>query len=295
MNFKKQALNPESKQLIMTKNILFCGLAFLALTSCSESLSDEEKDIIENELAHKVYSSNIADNAENLYDYLWSGLEDYSEATEKELEDKMNSLREMDAWGFDMNGLTETFTGRSASETIVNTYHSFIDYINGHSEDLKQMTVDIANIMVDDPSLKNVYLSAIDDGEGMPLSSFSSIKGMPAELAPDMVKVYSSMEFDDDNKIAWGKAVIGDYKKPKLSATAVVAAMLNVLANTNVNPTPVYAVYNAEEEYWEVGYDTQDAYAVAFEDKGDVIKYDYEPIGFHKAYINSKNNVLNHK
>ena len=50
----------------MTNNILFCGLAFLALTSCSESLSDKEKDIIENELAHKVYPSNIADNTDAL-------------------------------------------------------------------------------------------------------------------------------------------------------------------------------------------------------------------------------------
>ena len=229
-----------------------------------------------------------------LYDYLWSGLEDYAEATETELEDKMNSLRELDAWGVDMNGLTETFTGRSASETITNTYYSFIDYINGHSEDLKQMAIDIANIMVDDPSLKSAYISAIENGATMPLASFSGIKGMPAELTSDMVKTYSAMEFDDDNKIAWGKAMIGDYKKPKLSAAAVVAAMLNVLANTNVNPKPVYAVYDAEEEYWEVGYDTQDAYAVAFEDKDDVIKYDYKPIDFQKAFVNSKNNVLAH-
>lgn len=278
----------------MTKNTLFCGLALLALTSCSLPLSDKEKDVIENELAKKVYTSNIADNTEALYDYLWSGLEDYADTTEKELEDKMNSLRELNAWGFDMNGISEAFTGRSASETIVSTYYSLIDYINDHSEDLKQMTVEIANIMVDNPSLKSAYKSAIDNGEGMSLAAFSSIKGIPSELTPDMVKLYSSMEFDDDNKIAWGKAVIGDYKKPRLSAVAVVAAMLNVLANTNVNPKPLYAVYDEEEDYWEVGYDTQDAYAVAFEDKGDVTRYQYEPIDFHKAFVNSKTNVLKH-
>ena len=116
-------------------------------------------------------------------------------------------------------------------------------------------------------------------------------KRMPSDLNMDMVGGLENMALDETDQAEWGAAVMGEYRKPRLSAPNVLFAMLRAVEDCAM-PKPAYAFYDEDQKLWIVGYDNRDAYEITFTQKGDVIQYEYTPTEYSTAYENSRYNVL---
>lgn len=267
-------------------NFTLTALFIAILSSCGKSLNDYEKSIIENDMAEVAYEENLWIQASSLDDYLYEAVEAYADKGHEEMQSKIDSYNasvSLFGGGWDV---AELF-GTSAPELYERTYYRYVDYANDNLGNIEDVVRKVTEIIVENP----IILYRFDNEENFSLASFQTIGSIPESIPAEELDNYKNLSLSKANKAEWGEMVMGTLKNPRFSPTAVIWATLKALSLIDY-PEAEYAVYDDEEDGWEVGYDTGYAYLIKFVHKGDILEYQYSPTEYFEGYVDSKNNKL---
>lgn len=263
------------------KGLVPAALCALLLCSCSEpSLNETEMEIINTHLPLKIYEDNVIDaiDPQDLYDDLWECVRAVAKYYERDTEDLYNSP--FSSFVTSMMAL--------GGENAARDYNRYVDYCNDHQEQLIDAVNEVTKVLMENPDLEPY----IEDGSPvLSLCRFGHIPNMPAYADDEGCQIYATERIDSSNKVKIGRFLMGKPSRPCYNPEVVVGqAVLRM--GTQTIPSPVYAIYNEDDETWDVGYDSHEAYNVVFEDKAEVVEYDFSRTTFHPALINSESNVL---
>lgn len=273
--------------------ILPLALITLCITACDETLSESELKVIEKNLPAKIYAENIAGRVESVYDYLWDAVDVYADQlgdkTQKDIDEYNATSALLGGSLFDVNKLY----GSSATEQYAKRYYKFTDYANDHREDFEEDCKNISIILQKHPEVIDDFFSG---SSNISLSLFQKVEGIPSAITADRFETYRSLELNKSNRSKWGELVMGTIKEPRYSPLAVLCAMV-IRVERLKYPKPVYAVYKEGEDFddedgWEIGYDTKQAYFVTFNEDEDVLEYTYGEVDYFDGYVQSKKNKL---
>ena len=273
--------------------ILPLALITLCITACDETLSESELKVIEKNLPAKIYAENIAGRVESVYDYLWDAVDVYADQlgdkTQKDIDEYNATSALFGGSLFDVNELY----GSSATEQYAKQYYKFTDYANDHREDFEEDCKNISIILQKHPEVIDDFFSG---SSNISLSLFQKVEGIPSAITADRFETYRSLELNKSNRSKWGELVMGTIKEPRYSPLAVLCAMV-IRVERLKYPKPVYAVYKEGEDFddedgWEIGYDTKQAYFVTFNEDEDVLEYTYGEVDYFDGYVQSKKNKL---
>lgn len=266
-------------------NSLLISTCVIVFSSCGETLSSDEKSVIENDLADILYEENMLYQASSLDDYLYEAVDAYLDKCHDEMQSKIDSYN-TSASLFGGWDAAELF-GSSGPEIFSGLYYRYLNYANDNREKMADLIEEVTRVVVDNPQI----LDKFEEGETFSLAPFSKIEGLPEYISDDELAIYRDLSLSEANMEEWGEMVMGPLKKPCFSTMAVICATLKALCLVNY-PVAVYAIYDEEEKGWIVGYDTEDAYFVKFKTKGDVLEFEYSPHDYQAVYIDSINNKL---
>lgn len=273
--------------------ILPLALITLCITACDETLSESELKVIEKNLPAKIYAENIAGRVESVYEYLWDAVDVYADQlgdkTQKDIDEYNATSALFGGSLFDVNELY----GSSATEQYAKRYYKFTDYANDHREDFEEDCKNISIILQKHPEAIDDFFSG---SSNISLSLFQKVEGIPSAITADRFETYRSLELNKSNRSKWGELVMGTIKEPRYSPLAVLCAMV-IRVERLKYPKPVYAVYKEGEDFddedgWEIGYDTKQAYFVTFNEDEDVLEYTYGEVDYFDGYVQSKKNKL---
>lgn len=269
------------------------GLSVLFMTACERNLSESELDIIRYSLPDKIYASNIEDVTEDVQSYLWEAVDMYAnqlfDETQKDIDDYNSTSALFGGSLFDFNELV----GSSAPEQYAKRYYKFVDYANDKRDIFDEDCERISRILQQHPEVIDEFSSG---NSSISLSLFQTIGGLPSSISADRFESFRSLELNKSNRAKWGELVMGKLKNPSYSPLAVLCAMV-IRVERLKYPEPVYIVYQKGEDFddedgWEVGYDTQQAFFITFDEDEDIIEYFYEEVDYFEGYVNSKKNIL---
>lgn len=273
--------------------LLLLNITGVVFTSCNENLNEAEMDVLNNDLAAKIYAENIEYRTEDVADYLWDAVDVYADQlgdeTQKDIDEYNATSALFGGSLFDVNELY----GSSATEQYAKRYYKFTDYANDHREDFEEDCENISIILQKHPEVIDDFFSG---SSNISLSLFQKIEGIPSSITADRFETYRSLELNKSNRSKWGELVMGTIKEPRYSPLAVLCAMV-IRVERLKYPKPVYAVYKEGEDFddedgWEVGYDTKQAYFVVFDEDEDILEYTYDEVDYFEEYIDSKKNKL---
>lgn len=265
-------------------------ILMLGMVSCDDGLSENERQIIDNDMARMVYNRNIDRRAERVLDYLEESVQTYCDQAHKTTQDKIDERNATSAlMGGSMFDIGELF-GTSGNQLIAKQYYNYIDYVNAKREDANDDAEAIVKIVKANPEVMDSFY---DGQANISLTPFGNIDGIPSSISSAQFDKYKNLEQDKSNRSQWGQLLMGTIKQPEYSPLALLCALITRIERLKY-PTPVYAVHKEYDdvEGWEVGYDTSQAYFITFEEDGDILEYDFEPVDYFDGYINSENNKL---
>ncbi|MCH5245055.1 MAG: hypothetical protein J1E84_01225 [Muribaculaceae bacterium] len=228
-----------------------------------------------------------------MYDYLWDAVDVYADQlgdkTQKDIDEYNATSALLGGSLFDVNKLY----GSSATEQYAKRYYKFTDYANDHREDFEEDCKNISIILQKHPEVIDDFFSG---SSNISLSLFQKVEGIPSAITADRFETYRSLELNKSNRSKWGELVMGTIKEPRYSPLAVLCAMV-IRVERLKYPKPVYAVYKEGEDFddedgWEIGYDTKQAYFVTFNEDEDVLEYTYGEVDYFDGYVQSKKNKL---
>lgn len=249
-------------------------------------MSDDERDIIETNLANILYDENIDARANSTDEYLYDAVQSYVDIVYDKAQDEIDDYEAASA--LDSSELYELLGGSTPGQSA-DRYYEYVDHVNAHRETMCDDINEVARIIQNDHHILSKFFSG---NSTISLEDFvGTIEGLPSSITSEDFDKYRSVDFDKSNMATWGELIMGDIKNQRYSPLAVVCATI-IRINRLKWPTPVYAVYDEEYEGWEVGYNTRQAYFVTFEQKGDIQEFVYVDSEYSDAYIHSKNNVL---
>lgn len=273
--------------------LLPLALVLLFMTACDETLDESKINVIENDLPDRIYAENIAGRVKSVYDYLWDAVDVYADQlgdkTQKDIDEYNATSALFGGSLFDVNELY----GSSATEQYAKRYYKFTDYANDHREDFEEDCKNISIILQKHPEVIDDFFSG---SSNISLSLFQKVEGIPSSITADRFETYRSLELNKSNRSKWGELVMGTIKEPRYSPLAVLCAMV-IRVERLKYPKPVYAVYKEGEDFddedgWEIGYDTKQAYFVTFNEDEDVLEYTYDEVDYFDGYVQSKKNKL---
>lgn len=269
------------------------GFIVLLMSGCNESLSEAELNAINNDIPDKIYAANIEERAENVQDYLWDAVDVYVDQLEDNIQKEIDDYNATSSlFGGSLFDVNELF-GSSATEQYAKRYYKFTDYANDHLDVFEEDCESISRILQKHPEVINDFFSG---NSNISLSLFQTVEGLPSSITAEQFEKFRSVELNKSNRAKWGELVMGTLKNPRYSPLAVLCAMV-IRVERLKYPRPVYAVYKEGEEFydedgWEVGYDTKQAYFITFNEDEDILEYDCEEVDYYKEYIDSKKNKL---
>lgn len=274
--------------LKMTLPALVFGLM---LTSCEQTLTEDEKKVITTDIPKEMFREIVMATADELDDFLWDGVVNYAEETGERVQRKIDERNRTAAFlGGNMFDFAELF-GTSTNEIYAREYNNYILYANNHRSDLLELVNKMSEVIANNPSIAYSYASGCLDQ--VPMSYFQKVSSdLPSSINEIFVDGTDNLTMDSSDKVSWGEAVMGEYRRPRLSSSAVLCAVLCAMSYVD-KPKAVYAVYDDEREAWEVGYNNKDTYFVTFEIKGDVLRYEYTPTRYSAELAKSELNALN--
>lgn len=274
--------------LKMTLPALVFGLM---LTSCEQTLTEDEKKVITTDIPKEMFREIVMATADELDDFLWDGVVNYAEETGERVQRKIDERNRTAAFlGGNMFDFAELF-GTSTNEIYAKEYNNYILYANNHRSDLLELVNKMSEVIANNPSIAYSYASGCLDQ--VPMSYFQKVSSdLPSSINEIFVDGTDNLTMDSSDKVSWGEAIMGEYRRPRLSSSAVLCAVLCAMSYVD-KPKAVYAVYDDEREAWEVGYNNKDAYFVTFEIKGDVLRYEYTPTRYSAELAKSELNALN--
>lgn len=263
----------------------------LLMASCEQKLSDKEREIISIELPKELYMREIEVVDYQLGDYLKDAIDDYEKSLRKKLQKKIDERNATNALlGGSMFDFSELF-GPSANEIIAEQYNDYINYVNRNINDVENLAIGMTKILAQHPDFIEKFNN--EEQETISLEIFKDLDKVPNSISGNSMDL-GMITLDDTDKLNWGEILMGDYKKPHISIPAILYA--SILAVEHIQkPKPVYAIYNDDDESWDIGYNSEEALKVYFETKVDLIKYQFEPTRYESAFIKSKLNMLNQK
>lgn len=272
-------------------SLAFPLILIFGMVSCGDGLSEDELQVIDNDIAHIVYNSNIDRRVERVIDYLTESVGIYSDEAHDTTQAKIDERNATSAlMGGSMFDIGELY-GSSTNQIIAKKYYNYIDYVNERREFVDDDAKAIVKIIKANP---NVVDSFLDGQTNISLLPFRSVEGIPSSISYTQFNKYKNLDQNRSNRSQWGQLLMGTVQHPEYSPVTLLCALVTQIERLKY-PTPVYAVYKKydDEEGWEVGYDTSQAYFITFEEDGDILEYDYEPVDYFEGYINSENNKLN--
>ena len=263
----------------------------LMLTSCEQTLTEDEKKVITTDIPKEMFREIVMATADELDDFLWDGVVNYAEETGDRVQRKIDERNSTAAFlGGNMFDFAELF-GTSTNEIYAREYNNYILYANNHRSDLLELVNKMSEVIANNPSIAYSYASGCLDQ--VPMSYFQKVSSdLPSSINEIFVDGTDNLTMDSSDKVSWGEAVMGEYRRPRLSSSAVLCAVLCAMSYVD-KPKAVYAVYDDEREAWEVGYNNKDAYYITFEIKGDVLRYEYSPTRYSAELAKSELNALN--
>lgn len=272
----------------MKTHYYYIGCAFLILlASCSNKLDDTELEIIHNDIPSEIYQETASQMADELDDYIMSGIEEYSETIKSKVVNDMQEYSQATAIFGDWDIGAAVFGEPTHNEKLVDRFNSYIDYVNRKRQTIYETIKGETEIIAKNPAILNSF-AGIDD---VNLEVFSPLEFIPSSISRESYTEYYSIPFSKTDMQRWGEAVLPYSKQPAVQFDALTVAVIKMMRNITY-PTPVYAVYNKEEKAWNVGYDTRQAFYVTFTTEDDVVVWEMEETVYSEAYINSKGNVL---
>lgn len=273
------------------KVLIFSMVWLVVMASCKKELSERERDIIKYDLSEELYKERVNEVGTQLGEYLTDAVSEYAESLRTKLQKEINDYNSATAlFGGNAFDIAELF-GTSTTEIISRQYEEYVNYANRHLDEIPEITMVIANRLAENPE----FLSKLSNGswDSINLDLFEGINNIPEIITAENMN-FGGLSLNESNKVEWGEKIFGDYKKPKLSPEVILYT--SVLAIEPISkPKPVYAVYDEENEYWEVGYNSHQALGIKFTQQGDILRYDYRKIKYENELIHSSQNVLNEK
>ena len=277
---------------MIRKNWYLLLVLFIIMVSCKKepTLSESELNIIKNKIPESLYKAALLEVNEPVYNYLWEGIKEYADQVQEEVERKINQNNVASAlFGGNIFDIGELF-GTSDNRLYANQYYSYIEYANKHNQDLYNLIESLTEIISEDPSILRIFNETGWETES--LTQFSGIKYMPSSISWNTFQQYENHELDNHEQVWWGKMIMGSSRHPAISGSTAFYIIGKIMSQIEY-PHLVYAVYDEETKSWDVGYDNEEAFNIAFTKREDIIHYDYNPASFSQAYINSKLNYLN--
>ena len=277
---------------MIRKNWYLLLVLFIIMVSCKKepTLSESELNIIKNKIPESLYKATLLEVNEPVYNYLWEGVKEYADQVQEEMERKINQNNAASAlFGGNMFDIGELF-GTSTNRLYANQYYSYIEYANKHNQDLYNLIEAITEMISEDPSILRIFYET--GWETKSLSQFSGTKYMPSSISWSLFQEYENHDLNNYEQVWWGKMIMGTSKHPAISGSCAFYIVGKVMSQIE-HPQLVYAVYEEETKAWDIGYDNEEAFSISFTEREDIIHYDYHPVSFSQAYINSKLNYLN--
>ncbi len=272
--------------------ILTVILTTLAFSSCSKKLSNEEKQILRWDIPLDMYEDNLN-----------SILESYIENVCAESVDLYynDTKREMDRLSTNPFGLymlmaeeeISMFAGnRSLSQKLEDYRSNCIQQLDNIIDDFIPDYTDliISSTSADNwgdftnehPILSLRDYADIDEEGNLDLGALASLEGVPGEVDvhyyDSLANVTRLQETLTEPSINTCVDLFGKIATPKDVDIIYLITAFNKWASVLAEnyPIPVYAWYDKEQEWWEVGYDNEEALHVRFQKVNGVIHYQYK-------------------
>lgn len=157
--------------------IPFYCLFFLGfITSCAESLSDEEKSIIENTLPKILLKEEVESVGEELGEYLVDALDQYSGELGDELQNNIDKREATTALFGDMFDMGE-LVGTSTNEIIARQYNKYIKYVNNHLSDMTDLASGMTGILINHPEFIESFYQDSDSSISLEIFNGLNVPG----------------------------------------------------------------------------------------------------------------------
>ncbi len=273
----------------VVKSLFISVIILLAMTACEHKLSENERSVMANDLPKELFKEKVGAVGLQLGEYLTDAVSEYSESLRNNLQKEIDERNAADAlWGggnaFDVYELF----GTSTNEMIAKTYNKYINYVNGHIDEISEMSSEMIQVLGEHPEFIDKFKN--ESQETISLEIFKGIKNVPISISGSSLD-FGMLTLDETDKYDWGEILMGKYNKPQISVPAILYASILAVEYLE-KPKLVYVIYDEDTDSWDAGYDSEQALNVVFKTKGDILQYEYAPTQYNKEFIESKLNVI---